>query len=76
MPRTFDCFTYFNEDRLLELRFETLSDVVDVFVVVEATRTHTGIPKPLLFDRDRFPKFADRIRHVVVDDLSPDVSDA
>ncbi len=34
MPRTFDCFTYFNEDRLLELRFETLSDVADVFVVV------------------------------------------
>ena len=76
MPRIFDCFTYFNEDRLLELRFETLSDVVDVFVVVEATRTFTGKSKPLLFDRDRFPGFADRIRHVVVDDLSPNVSDA
>ena len=76
MSRVFDCFTYFNEDRLLELRLETLSDVVDVFVVVEATRTHTGQPKPLRFDRDRFPRFADRIRHVVVDDLSSDVSNA
>ena len=76
MPRIFDCFTYFNEDAMLDLRLETLAEVVDVFVVVEATRTHTGRSKPLLFDRDRFPGFADRIRHIVVDDLSPNVADA
>lgn len=76
MPRIFDCFTYFNEDAMLDLRLETLAEVVDVFVVVEATRTYTGRSKPLLFDRDRFPGFADRIRHIVVDDLSPNVADA
>ncbi len=76
MPRVFDCTTYFNEDRLFELRLETLRDVVDVFVVVEATRTFTGRPKPIRFDASRFPGFEDRIRHVVVDDLAPDRSQA
>ncbi len=76
MPRVFDCTTYFNEDRLFELRLETLRDVVDVFVVVEATRTHTGRPKPIRFDPSRFPGFEDRIRHVVIDDLVADRSQA
>ncbi len=74
MPRVYDCFTYFNEDLLLDLRLRTLSETVDVFVVVEATRTFSGRPKPLHFDRGRYPEFADRIRHIVVDDLSPDVN--
>lgn len=72
MARVFDCTTYFNEDRLFELRLETLKDVVDVFVVVEATRTFTGRPKPIRFDPARYGGFADRIRHVIVDDLVAD----
>lgn len=76
MARVYDCFTYFNEDLLLDLRFRTLAEVVDVFVIVEATRTFTGRPKPLRFDAGRYPEFADRIRHVVVDDLEPDATRA
>jgi len=76
MPRVFDCTSYFNEDRLFELRLETLRDVVDVFVVVEATRTHTGRPKPVRFDPRRFAGFEDRIRHIVIDDLSEDPADS
>ena len=76
MARVYDCFTYFNEDRLLDLRLRTLSDVVDVFVIVEATRSFTGRPKTLRFDPSRFPEFADRIRHIVVDDLVPDAESA
>ena len=76
MPRVFDCFTYFNEDLLLDLRFRTLADVVDVFVIVEATRTFTGRPKPLQFDPSRYPEFASRIRHIVVDDLVSDAAHA
>ena len=74
MSRVYDCFTYFNEDRLLDLRLRTLSDVVDVFVVVEATHSFTGQPKSLEFDLDRHSDFANRIRHVVVDNLHPDPS--
>ena len=43
----FDCFSFFNELELLEIRLNILNDVVDKFVVVEGTLTHTGKPKPL-----------------------------
>ena len=68
MARVFDCFTFFNELDLLEIRLNELSPVVDVFVVAEAPLTFQGDPKPLHFhaNRRQFEKFADRIRHVVV----------
>jgi beta-1,4-mannosyl-glycoprotein beta-1,4-N-acetylglucosaminyltransferase len=67
----YDCFTFFNELELLELRLHELADVVDKFVLVEATRTHTNKPKPLHYqeNRSRFGAFQNRIIHVVVDDL-------
>lgn len=69
-PRIWDCFTYFDEERLLRLRLETLAPVVHRFVIAEATRTFTGAAKPLHFRPERFADFADRIVHVVVDDLA------
>jgi hypothetical protein len=74
-PALFDCFTFFNELDLLEIRLTELDKLVDHFVLVEATRTHTGFPKPLYFaeHKSRFASFLDRIIHVVVDDL-PDES--
>jgi hypothetical protein len=40
-----DCFPYFNEEELLELRLRLLYNKVDRFVITEADRTHRGIPK-------------------------------
>jgi|SRR5664280_574543 len=73
----YDCFTFFNELELLELRLNELAGVVDKFVVVEATRTFSNQPKPLYFreNRERFAKFAGQIIHVVVND-SPDTANA
>ena len=67
----YDCFSFFNELDLLEIRLNVLKDVVDKFVLVEATRTHTGRPKPLYYEENkaRFKDFQDRIVHIVVDDL-------
>lgn len=42
----FDCFTYFNEKELLELRVEMLKDVVDGFIITEGNLTFKGEPKP------------------------------
>lgn len=69
----YDCFPFFNELELLELRLHELDGIVDKFVLVEATRTQTGLPKPLYFaeNRARFAAFAERIIHVVVDDMPP-----
>jgi beta-1,4-mannosyl-glycoprotein beta-1,4-N-acetylglucosaminyltransferase len=67
----YDCFTFFNELELLELRLNELAGVVDRFVLVEATQTHTNKSKPLHYqeNRARFSEFHDKIIHIVVDDL-------
>lgn len=67
----YDCFTFFNELDVLEIRLSELYDVVDRFVLVEATHTHKGDPKPLYFaeNRQRFRAWADKIIHIVVGDL-------
>ena len=72
----YDCFTFFNELELLELRLNELAGVVDKFVLVEATQTHTNKPKPLHYheNRARFSAFHDKIIHVIVDDM-PQSSD-
>lgn len=66
----YDCFIFYNELDLLEIRLNILKDVVDKFVVVEGVRTHTGKPKPLYFEENkaRFAAYTDRIIHIVVDD--------
>jgi beta-1,4-mannosyl-glycoprotein beta-1,4-N-acetylglucosaminyltransferase len=66
-----DCVMLFDELDLLELRIRELSAAVDRFVVVEATVTHSGHAKPLAFAENaaRFAEWADRIDHVVVEDL-------
>lgn len=75
-PKVFDCFTFFNELDLLELRLNELSDVVDHFVIAEARLTFTGKPKPLYFheNRERFAPFLDRIIPIVVEDFPPTTS--
>jgi len=69
----YDCFTFFNELDLLEIRLNVLKDVVDKFVLVEAGETHTGKPKPLIFNenRKRFAAFADRIIYVQIKQFPP-----
>lgn len=73
--RVFDCFCFFNELDLLKLRIETLRSIVDVFVVVEGTKTFTGRDKPLHFCHEDFGDCAEKIRHVVVDSYPFDFSD-
>ena len=54
-----DCFQFFDELDLLEIRVNELKDVVDVFVLTESPYTFTGIKKPLYFkdNKDRFKEF-------------------
>lgn len=71
MPRVFDCFPFFNELDVLEIRLAELNELVDQFVIVEATHTQTGNPKPLYFadNRQRYDRYVHKITHIVVDDL-------
>ena len=62
----YDTFLFYNELDLLEIRLAELADVVDRFVLLEADRTFTNRPKPLVFrdHRSRFADFLDRIIHI------------
>ncbi|MCR4762372.1 MAG: glycosyl transferase GT17 family protein [Lachnospiraceae bacterium] len=66
----YDCFQFFNELDILKIRLHVLSDVVDRFVISEATETFSGRKKPMYYleHQDEFAEFADRIIHVTVED--------
>ena len=55
--KIYDCFQFFNENLALELRLNTLSEYIDEFVIVEATRNHAGQEKKLNFNINNFLKF-------------------
>ena len=63
----FDCFQYFNEDHVLDLRFHVLNEKVDCFVISESTKTHQGKNKKLNFDINNFSKFKHKIKYIVAD---------
>lgn len=64
-----DCFCFFNELDLLEIRLNELNDVVDYFILVESTKTQTLLDKSLYFEenRKRYEKFSHKIVQVIVD---------
>ena len=64
----FDCFQYFNEKHIAEIRFNILDEFVDTFVIVESTVNHQGKPKKLHFDINKYKKFRNKINYIVVDD--------
>lgn len=61
--KTYDCFMFFNEFDLLKVRLEELWDVVDFFILVEGSHTHTGNPKPFYFKENEpaFLKYKDKL---------------
>ncbi|HUD02185.1 MAG TPA: hypothetical protein VMR37_07640 [Rhabdochlamydiaceae bacterium] len=65
-PKVYDCFNFYNELELLELRLNELNDYVDKFVLVEACETQNGKPKKFYFEENKhlFEKFKDKIIHV------------
>ena len=74
----YDCFQFFNELDMLYIRMKVLNDVVDRFVVSEATETFSGLKKPLLFEENRemFREFEHKIMYQVVKDTVGDTTHA
>lgn len=71
----YDCFNFYNEFELLDIRLAELDSIVDKFILAESTVTFTNKKKPLFFaqNKKRYKKYLDKIIHVVIDD-SPDVT--
>lgn len=69
--KIFDCFSFFNELDLLELRLNILNPYVDYFVLAEAEETFTGKPKSLYYKEnyERFAKWDHKILHLINENL-------
>ena len=67
--KIYDCFSYWDEDLLLDVRLNILNDHVDHFVIVEGNKTWQNNHKDLRFDIDKFPKFKKKIIYVPVEDM-------
>ena len=65
--KIFDCFMYFDEEVVLDLRLNTLNNYVDYFVIVESIFTHKGDKRELKFNHEKFKKFKDKIIYLVFD---------
>ena len=71
--KIYDCFQFFDEEMLLDLRLNILDKYVDKFVITEANYMHNGKPKKLFFDINKFSKFKDKIIYIIVDKQPPDL---
>ncbi|NGX31396.1 MAG: hypothetical protein K940chlam8_00764 [Chlamydiae bacterium] len=69
--KIYDCFPFFNELELLDVRLHELDSVVDYFVLVEADKTFQGKDKPLHFEenKERFEPFLHKIIHIVISNM-------
>jgi len=67
--KIFDCFSYLDEDLLLELRLNILNEYVDYFVIVEGNKTWQNNSKKLRFDINKFDKFKKKIIYIPITDM-------
>ena len=47
--KIYDCFMYYDEDLVADLRFNILNKYITEFIVVESKFTHSGEKRTLLF---------------------------
>ena len=65
--KIFDCFMYFDEDLILDLRLNYLSRFVDYFVIIESVYNHNGQKRTPKFDITKFKKFENKIKYYLID---------
>jgi len=65
--KVFDCFMYFDEENVLDLRLNILDKYVDYFVIVESVFTHKGDKRKLCFDLKKYEKFKNKIIYLTYD---------
>ena len=63
--KIFDCFMFYDEELLLDIRMNILNNFVDYFVIVESKYFHNGKERNLKFDINKYSKFKDKIIYIV-----------
>ena len=67
--KIYDCFMYFDEEVVVDVRLNTLNEFVDYFVIVESRFTHKGDARELKFNHKKFEKFKDKIIYIVDEEI-------
>ena len=67
--KIFDCFMYYDEDFILDLRLNYLNKFIDFFVIVESLYNHKGEKKNLNFNIKNYQKFKEKIIYIVLEYL-------
>ena len=62
-----DCFMYYDEDNLLDLRLNILNKYVDKFIIVESKFSHSGNLKNKNFDIENFKDFKNKIDYYFIE---------
>ena len=71
--KVYDCTTFYDENFILDLRFNILDKHVDKFVIVESAYSHSGIKKKFNFDISKFKKFEKKIIYIKIEEESDDI---
>jgi beta-1,4-mannosyl-glycoprotein beta-1,4-N-acetylglucosaminyltransferase len=71
--KIYDCITFYDENLLANSRFEILDKVVDYFIICESKFDYRGFKKKINFKLIN-KKFKDRVRHIILTNTFPDVS--
>ena len=67
--KIYDCFMYFDEEVVVDVRLHTLNEFVDYFVIVESKFTHKGESRKLKFNHKKFKEFKDKIIYIVDEEI-------
>jgi len=65
--KVYDCFMYYDEDTVVDIRLNCLDPYVDKFIIVESKFTHSGKKRNLLFDINKFNQFKNKISYFILD---------
>ena len=66
--KIYDCFMFYDEDLVADLRLNILNEYVDEFIIVESKFTHSGEKRELLFDVNKYLNFKNKINYIVLED--------
>ena len=68
-----DTTTFFEENMIMDIRFNILNPYVDKFIVCESLYTHSGKKKNINFNVNDYPKFKNKIIHIILEDEPVDL---
>ena len=71
----YDCFMYYDEDLILDLRLNLLNKYIAKFVIVESCYTHSGKKRELKFDIKKYKNFQDKIIYIPIDTLPKEIEE-